>query len=525
MEILKHFRLRAARALARLASAALIVACTVAGAQELPAYGQQLFTGQFREQSFAGPNEQYLLAVGDRVSLRLWGAANVDATLAVDAQGNLFVPTVGPVRVLGVRSAQLNATVSAAVSRVYKAGVGVYATLATMQPVKLFVTGEVVKPGLYAGVSADSVLKFLDAAGGIAPTGSYSDVRLLRGGHERARFDLTGFLREGRLSWVQFADGDVLLVSTRRPEVSVQGRVAVAARFELPVPPTLGEVLALARPDPAANTVLVERAVGAEREKLALDIVRDAQVQLAPGDRLLVGSDKHLAQVNVRVEGAHAGSFNLVLPYGATLAQALAQVQPDARSRLTDVQLFRQSVARAQEAALATQIDALQAAALGGRSVTSEEAVLKAKDAELIGRLVENLKSVKPTGQVVLVGADPTQMLLEEGDVLRIPRESSLVTVYGEALFARALAWQPGLTLAQALERVGGLSGDPKGLRAVRVALSGEAREVDWSETLAAGDEVFILPRVQAHSVEITRGITQILYQTAVAARVLVGLF
>jgi protein involved in polysaccharide export with SLBB domain len=513
--------------IANLLLAALLAGATALASAEptLPAYGQQLFTGQFRDQSFSGLNEGYLIATGDKISLRLWGASTVEDTVTVDAQGNIFVPNVGPVQVLGVRNDELNAVVTKALARTYRAGVGAYATLATMQPVKLFVTGAVVKPGVYTGVSADSVLKFLDAAGGIASTGSYVDVKLLRAGKERQHYDLTRFLRLGELPWVQLADGDVLLVGNRRPEVRVEGLVGVPARYEIDDNATVADVLALARPEPSANTVLIERNAGASRERLALALPREEGTRLVAGDALQVTSDKHLSQVNVRIEGAHLGAFNIVLPYGATLAQALEQIRPDARSRLKDLQLFRRSVAASQTAALQTQIEALQATALSTRSLTSEEAALKAKDAELLVRFVENLRAVKPVGQVVLKGVDPARVLLEEGDTLRIPRESSLVTVHGDALFGRAVAWREGITVANVLEQVGGLSMREDDVRAVRVALSGEAREVDWSAALDAGDEVFVLPKVRTHSVEVTRGITQILYQTAVAARVLVGLF
>lgn len=518
--------LASAQAQAPSTSVAAPATAVSAASAALPVYGHQLFTGQFREQSFAGFNENYLVAVGDRVSLKLWGAVNSDANVAVDAQGNLFIPNVGPVKVLGVRNADLNETVTRAVSRVYKSGVGVYASLATMQPVKLFVTGEVVKPGLYAGVSADSVLKFLDAAGGVAAAGSYVDVKLLRAGKEHTAFDLTRFLREGTLPWVQLNDGDVVLVGSRKPEVSVEGVVAVGARFELSRPGmTAGDVLAMARPQPAANTLLIERSAGAAREKLVFSLAQARTVELQPGDSLKVTSDKHLSQVNVRVEGAHAGSFNLVLPYGASLADALKQVSPDARSSMGDLQLYRQSVAQGQKQAIQKQIEALESVALSTRSTTAEEASLKAKDAELLGRFIEKAKTLVPSGQVLLKGAQAEKILLEEGDVLRVPRQSSLVTVHGDAMFPRAVAWTPGVKVSELIERMGGLSKKESTLQLVRVSLAGEARQVSLGDELQPGDEVFVLPKVESYSVEVARGITQILYQSAVAARVLIGLF
>ena len=44
------------------------------------------------------------------------------------------------------------------------------------------------------------------------------------------------------------------------------------------------------------------------------------------------------------------------------------------------------------------------------------------------------------------------------------------------------------------------------------------------SGVLKPGDEIMVLPKIETKSVEITRGITQIIYQIAVAAKVLFGL-
>mgnify|MGYP002625386319 CR=1 FL=1 len=86
------------------------------------------------------------------------GAFNFDATQPVDAQGNIFIPNVGPIRVLGVRNADLVATVEREVKRTFRASVGVYATLEGAQPVKIYVTGFVRAAGLYGGLSSNSGL-------------------------------------------------------------------------------------------------------------------------------------------------------------------------------------------------------------------------------------------------------------------------------------------------------------------------------------------------------------------------------
>ncbi len=77
---------------------------------------------------------------------------------------------------------------------------GVYVNLINSQPVAIFVTGFVLKPGRYAGGPTDSVLYYLDMAGGIDPErGSYRDVKILRNSKVLSALDLYPFILEGTI--------------------------------------------------------------------------------------------------------------------------------------------------------------------------------------------------------------------------------------------------------------------------------------------------------------------------------------
>jgi hypothetical protein len=133
-------------------------------------FGSQIFSGRFSALSYTGFNPDYQIAVGDSISIQMWGALVFSGVLTVDAQGNVFIPNAGPVQVLGVRNQELNKSVEEQVKRVFRANVGVYATLNSAQPVKIYVTGFVRAPGLYAGLSSDSAMSFLDVPCASQPT-------------------------------------------------------------------------------------------------------------------------------------------------------------------------------------------------------------------------------------------------------------------------------------------------------------------------------------------------------------------
>src|SRR5262249_52607928 len=91
------------------------------------AFGASLFTGAFARQGPTQFNPDYLVAVGDSIRLRLWGSATLDDVLLVDPQGNIFIPAVGPVKILGVRNKDLQSVIEKAVHKMFRSNVYSYA--------------------------------------------------------------------------------------------------------------------------------------------------------------------------------------------------------------------------------------------------------------------------------------------------------------------------------------------------------------------------------------------------------------
>jgi protein involved in polysaccharide export with SLBB domain len=492
-------------------------------------FGSQMFSGRFASEAFSGFNPEYQIAVGDRITVRMWGGFNHEATQAVDAQGNLFVPNVGPVKVLGVRNGELNATVEAQVKRTFRASVGVYATLEAAQPVKVYVSGFVRAPGLYAGLSSDSVLYYLDRAGGIDPArGSYLQVDVLRSGRPRAKVDLYRFLLEGRIDPLQLQDGDTIVVAPRKHTVQVAGEVLNPYVFEFASAQVSGaDLLAIARPRPGATHLSIVRKIGAERRSEYHPLNTAAGVWIQDGDEVTLTSDKYPGTILVRIEGAHVGERSLVLPYGARLKDAMARLKPAPQANVAALQLYRKSVAVRQRELLEGSLRSLETYALTARSATSEEASLRQREGEQILQFVERARRAQPRGQVVLAdAAGAGETLLEDGDVIRVPEASNVVLVSGEVLMPNALVFAEGLDIEAYIRRAGGYTQGADEARVLVVRQDGSIVEALPSArtVLRAGDELMVLPKVETKNIEVTRGITQIIYQIAVAARIALGL-
>ena len=493
----------------------------------LPVFGAQMFQGRFASQSFSGFNPDYQIAPGDRVSVRLWGTFTLESVQVVDAQGNIFLPSLGPVRVQGVRNGELGTLIQNRIQRVYRASVYSYATLEAAQPVKVYVTGFVRQPGLYSGLSSDAVLRYLDLAGGIdAERGSYLAVEVLRAGQLRARFDLYRFLLEGRIEPLQLQDGDTIFVPARQSSVRIDGEVANAALFELHAPQVpASELLAMARPRPGATHLSIVRQVGPERRSEYHPIGDARHVQVGNGDQVSVTADRIPGTILVRFEGAHRGERTAVLPYGARLNDALALLKPAPQAQVDALQLYRRSIAVRQKEMLHQALDKLETQALTARSSTNEEAALRTRESELILKFTAQARNVEPKGRLVLPDlAAAGQTLLEDGDTITVPEQASQIAIQGEVLFPLTLQYTARMRVADYIRQAGGYSQNADTSRVLLMQRNGAVVEASEDLVPEPGDALMVLAKVETKRVEVARGITQVLYQIAVMAKIALGL-
>lgn len=502
------------------------------GVSGLTVFGQSLFQGRFAQESFKGFNPDYVISVGDQISLEIWGAVDAPLLLTVDSQGNIFVPRVGPVHVANVRNADLNEVMTRHIRRTYRENVQVYATVATAVPVKVFVSGYVRAPGLYAGFSSDSLLTFLDRAGGVDPlSGSYLDVRVLRSGQPLAQVNLYDFLTKGALPSLQLHDGDSIFVGQIGPVATVTGQVASSAQYEFAPGTTLGELLQTAGVNRNATNVRVTRNIGDRRQVFVVgvgDPFLSTRVEMA--DQIEVSVDRPIDRIAVTVQGENGGQTQYVLPYAATLADLTAQLKLTSQADPRGLQLFRSSVAQRQKAVLDSMLDNLEKSVLDAKSGTAEEASLRVQEAQLVMQFVQRSRSIVPKGQVILgEGYDPTKIVLQDGDVIRVPRESQLVVVHGEVVLPNSFVWHKRWDAKDYIEQAGGLLQKSADTRVLIMRPSGEVLNASNSSFFSGvpvrpGDEVMVLATVDSKNFQFTKELTQVLYQIAVAAGVVARL-
>lgn len=490
-------------------------------------FGARLFRGGFSNSHEDGLNADYRVQPGDRITVRVWGAVDFNDVQTVDPQGNLFIPSVGPVPVAGVANRDLNNRVQQAVSGTFTDNVKVYTSLNGTQPVAVFVTGFVPAPGRFGGIPSNSALHFLDRAGGVDPLrGSYRNITLLRGGQPLATIDLYDFLLEGKLPDVEFRDGDTLVVGEKGNTVVVTGDVSNQAQFEWVGDVLNGdELMRSAHAAPGVSYVGVSGIRQGKSFSTYLPIEEFNTFTLENGDSVHFRKDQHDDVIVVEVEGAHLGPSRYAVPRNTRLLELLDHIAVD--TELADprsISVRRKSIAERQKSALDESLSRLEARYLTASSQTDREAVIRAQEAELISQFVARARNVVPEGRLVVADSGSiANVLLEAGDTITIPRVSESILLSGEVLVSQAMLFKEGRRARDYIKLAGGFSHQALEDSLVLVHANGEVSRGE-NPVVRPGDEVIVLPEVPVKNLQIASTIVDIIYKIAIAASVAVQL-
>ena len=495
-------------------------------AMGLQPFGANLFRGNFASTYGNGMNDDYVILPGDRITVRVWGARSYDDVLFVDQQGNIFLPEVGPVRVAGLTQSALSGSVRAKLASVFPENVNIYVNLQSAQPVAVYVAGNVPNPGRYAGGPQDSVMSYLDRAGGILPEqGSYRNIKILRGQQVIGRVDLYNYMMRGELPHIRLKDGDTILVEPFGMSVAAYGLLRQPARYEFRGAASGKDLLNYALPMNGVSHVSVGGMRNGEPFNVYVTLHDFRSLQLADGDRVEFVADTRGRTIMVAASGAiHGASRFPVLKQTRlkTLLEYIA-VEPELADSKS-VYIRRRSVAAEQKVILTDALRRLEQSALTATSASVDEAGIRVKEAELIQNFVQRASKLEPDGVLVVSrGGRISDVLLEEGDEIIIPRKTDVVHVSGEVLIPTAVTWEKGLSLKGYLSGAGGLSDRADTDNILIVGLNGEVAHAK-GQPIEPGDRILVMPKFDSKNLQLVKDVTQVLYQMAVAVKVAVGL-
>jgi protein involved in polysaccharide export with SLBB domain len=223
-----------------------------------------------------GPD--YVLGPGDNLVVNMWGGQSARLSRSVDRQGQIDLPEAGAVTVSGLTIAQAQDAAQKALGTQFQ-DEHVELSLGRVRTVRVYVVGDVQRPGAYDVSSLSTTLNALYAAGGPTSRGSLRVLKQYRGKQLVQEIDLYDFLLRGIHSDLErLLPGDTILVPTVGPEVTVTGMVRRPAIYELKGKEDLKDVLNLAGGvlvSADIKEIKVERVIAHERHTMLKEQISD----------------------------------------------------------------------------------------------------------------------------------------------------------------------------------------------------------------------------------------------------------
>ena len=418
---------------------------------------------------------EYLIAAGDEIVLSIWGSVDAELRLIVDRSGRITVPRVGTIMVSGVRYADLPTAISQRVAQTFK-NFQLSVSLGQLRGVRVYVTGFAVRPGAYTVSALSSIANAVVRAGGPSASGSFRNIQLRRASGVVSTLDFYDLLLNGdRKSDRLLQADDVIHIGPIGLQVGVIGSVNRPAVFELKAGETMADALRMAGGFAAvADTtrLAVERIDERTTVRvIQIDMAQAPTTELRNGDVLrafnVVSLAASLQRQNkrVRIEGEVLLPGDYVLPAQSSIDDAIRAaggLTPGAF--VFGTQFSRESVRQTQQEnydRVLRNLETELALWNSTQRITSVgEAAAEAGRSAATTRLIEGLRSIKPTGRVVLQippdGRDLPKLVLEDGDRLFIPPVPTSVGVFGSVFNAGNYLREDGRTLADYLRQAGG---------------------------------------------------------------------
>ncbi|TDB64479.1 SLBB domain-containing protein [Arundinibacter roseus] len=269
------------------------------------------------DQMIATPRD-YTIGPGDNLNLYIYGYAQIpDLELLVNRDGFVSIPKVGNVNLGGKSIEEAQKILLARFSRFIPSLLGsggqpaptkLMLSLGQIRSIKVFVTGEVINPGVYELTSLSSAFNALYQAGGPNEIGSFREVRVIRNNKVVSKFDIYDYLIEGTLDGdIRVQDNDNINVGYYKKRIEVTGNVKRPGIFEAKASEKLSDILRYAggfTDNAYQGLVKVYRITNRERKILDVSSDKFDTFELSTGDEVIVETVLDRFENIVTIEGA-----------------------------------------------------------------------------------------------------------------------------------------------------------------------------------------------------------------------------
>lgn len=217
-------------------------------------FGSELYTSiapSFEPNLNMATPSNYILGPDDQIQVSVYGVQEYNGDLLVSAEGNVFIPNVGQIKVAGLSieaaTQKMKTIMGNSVYPFLKSGESkLTVTLAKIRSIKVTIIGAN-RPGTYRLSSLASVFNALYLSGGPTEFGSFREIELVRNSKIERKVDLYRMLLNGdQTDNIGLRDNDVIRIPSYKVRVEIQGQVKRPGIFEVLPNENFANILAFA---------------------------------------------------------------------------------------------------------------------------------------------------------------------------------------------------------------------------------------------------------------------------------------
>ena len=267
--------------------------------------------------------QNYILGIGDQISISVWGASQTRYQLSINKNGSIIIPDIGPVYLSGTTFEKGQALIKNRLMSIYSGMAGQFpntwaeVSLGEIRSIKINVIGEINTPGTYTLPATASAFNALYLSGGPNENGSFREIKLIRDGQTFKIIDVYAFLiNADPEANVQLREQDILFVPAYSARVEMDGEVKRKGLFEIKTSETLTDLVRFAGGfgDKAYTySMTVLRNNRKEKEVRTVPNEDFGKFNLQNGDYIKADSILNRFSNRVSISGAvfHSGNFEL----------------------------------------------------------------------------------------------------------------------------------------------------------------------------------------------------------------------
>tara|TARA_Y100001935_G_scaffold182112_1_gene150866 strand:+ start:1936 stop:3726 length:1791 start_codon:yes stop_codon:yes gene_type:complete len=415
-------------------------------------------------------SSKYILGPGDKLQVNLYGSQEFKGDLFISREGNLFIPNIGPVSLVGKTFEDAQKFLQEKVSN-EMVGTSVSISLTEIRSISIYLLGEAYTPGKYVMSGLSNVTNALFVSGGVNENGSLREIEIRRNNELIATYDFYDFLLNGVVgSDLKLQDGDVIFIPFIENKVIVSGSFKRPYIYEFKEGETAEDIIKIAggySQDVDPNTSLEINSINPDSFSREINYIKRSQTNayiLKNGDSLNISSKSGMEAKLVEIYGEVKNPGVYSLNSGDRITDLIKRSGGYTDMGFSEGAVFlRKAVAEAQKDAFERSADELENTIIN--IITEGRVGINEFTIAPISQLVTKLREAEPPGRMIvdmnymdLKTNIAPNIRLQDGDSIYIPERPDSISVVGEVLNSTTVTFAPGISVQEYIEQSGGLN-------------------------------------------------------------------